>query len=67
MLVRSSEHKGGTGLSWACGKMSYFSKESLVLMSQELSSWRAMGCSDPQRMITQIPLLQGIGLVASFL
>ena len=49
MLVRNSEYKGGTGLPWASGpsgKTSYFSEESLVLMSQELSSQRPTACSD---------------------
>lgn len=35
-------------------------------MSLVLSSWRATGCSDPQRMVAQIPLLPGMGLTASF-
>ena len=49
MLVRNSKYKGGTGLPWASGpsgKTSYFSEESLVLMSQELSSQRPTACSD---------------------
>lgn len=49
MLIRSSEPKSGAGLPWASvlsDKVNNFSEESLVLMSLDFSSWRAMDCPD---------------------